>query len=324
MAGPVSDTYKLQYSMKVELAVQQRKSRFENLFTYAPDLSGRQKMILDLVEPTTAIVNGIRGGDTPNIDANHEPVWVQPIQIEWGKLIEKEDYIKALTDYESPYVQGGAAAIVRGRDLVFATAVLGNRIIGLDGTTVSAWGNTFVGQDGATHNRYVPNTVGSADGVTATGLNVRKLNRGKRIFKQQYVETDYEQFACVTNAQGDEELFNDIITINTDYKKMAVLDEQEHTVHRVAMVDIVTYEAFPTVPAVTGDAGGGGDYLAAMWCKSGMYYGDFDPLTTSVEPNPGKKYRLHPYMENWFGASRSEDAKIVQIGNAQTPAGING
>ncbi|HZU87927.1 MAG TPA: phage capsid protein [Stellaceae bacterium] len=321
MAGPVSDTYKLQYSRLVLLAVQQRKSRFEMGFTYAPDLQGRQKMVLDLVEPTTAIVNGIRGGDTPNIDANHEPVWVQPTQLEWGKLIEKEDYIKALTDYESPYVQGGAAAIVRARDLVFATAILGSRIIGLDGTTVQPWSNTFVSQSGANANRYVPNTVGSADGATATGMNTRKLQRAKRIFRQQYVEVDYEELWAAINAQGMEELYNDILTINTDYKKMAVLDTDTRTVNRVAGVDIVSYENI-TGPAVTGDAGA--DYLGTVWCKSGMYYGDFDPLASYADPSPGKKFRIQCYLENWFGATRSEDAKVVQIGNAQAPAGING
>jgi hypothetical protein len=322
MAGPVSDTYKLQYSKLVLLAVQQKRSRFEMGFSYAPDLQGRQKMILDLVEPTTAIVGGLRGGDTPNIEQNHEPVWVQPLQIEWGKIIEKEDYIKALTDYESPYVQSGAAAIIRGRDLVFATAILGSRIIGLDGTTTSAFTTTFTNQAGGTSNRYCPNTVGSADGQTATGMNVRKLNRCKRVLKQQYVETDYEEFWWCGNAQADEELFNDIITINTDYRKMAVLDEQERTVQRVASVNIVTYENLPTTPAVPNDTGT--DNLAAFWCKSGMWYGDFDPLTTNVAPNPAKKYRLHPYMEEWFGATRSEDAKVVLMGLAASPAGING
>lgn len=316
MSGPVSDTYKLAYSRLVMLAVQQKKSRFEEGFTYSPDLQGRQKMILDLIEPTTAIVNGVRGGDTPNIEANHEPVWVQPNQIEWGKLIEKEDYIKALTDYESPYVQNGGAAITRGRDLVFATALLGNRIIGLDGTTVQAWQNTYVNQNAQNISRAVANTVGSADGATPTGMNVRKLNRGKRIFKAQYVEIDYEDLWCVVNAQGDEELFNDIITINTDFKKMAVLDEQSRTVHRVAATDIVTYEAIPDIDA--------NDFAGVMWCKTGMYYGDFDPLKSYADPHPGKKFRVQTYIENWWGATRSEDAKVVQIANFKNPAGING
>jgi hypothetical protein len=316
MSGPVSDTYKLAYSRLVVNAVQQMKSRFEMGFTYSADLQGRSKMILDLVEATTAIVNGTRGGDTPNIEANHEPVWVQPNQIEWGKLIEKEDYIKALTDYESPYVKGGAMAITRGRDLVFGVAVLGPRIIGLDGTTVQAWQNTFVNQAGANVSRAVPNTVGSPDGQTPTGMNVRKLNRGIRIFNAQYVETDYEDLWAATNAQGIEELYNDITTINTDYKKMSVLDEQKRVVRYVAGVNIVSYEALPDIDV--------NDFGGAMWCKGGMYFGDFSPLSTDAAPNPAKKFRIQTYMENWWGATRSEDAKVLQIANFKNPVGING
>jgi Phage capsid protein len=314
MAGPVSDTYKLAYSRLVMLAVQQLQSRFESFMTYHADLKGRQMQILDLVEPTTAIVDGVRGGSTPNIEQNHEPVWVKPRQIEWGKLIEKEDYIKALTDYESPYVQSGAAAIIRGRDLVFATQLFGNRIIGLDGTTTAAL--TVTG-------RYVADTVGSADGLTRAGMNTRKMNRAIRLLRAQYVELQYEQLCGLFNAQGSEELYNDILTINTDYRKMAVLDEATRTVLRVGAVEFMTYESLPDVTVAQG-AADANDYGSMIFCKSGMHYGDFDPLQTTVEPNPSLKYRLHPYMENWWGATRSEDAKFVLVANYKTPAGPNG
>jgi len=313
MAGPVTDTFKLTYQRNVELAVQQKKSRFEMGFTYHADLKGRQAQILDLVMPTAAIIDGPRGGDTPNIDVNHEPVWVQPHQIEWGKLIEKEDFIKALTDYESPYVQAGAAAIVRGRDSVFATALLGNRIIGLDGTTSAAYA-----PPSTTRGTVVADTVGSADGLTPAGMNIRKLNRGMALMRGRYVETDYEEFWWMGNAQQHEELLNDIMTINTDYAKMAVLDETTKTVFRVGRFNCVSYEAIPTISTLPTD------YISVMWCKSGMHYGDFSALETRAEPNPTKKYRVHPYMENWWGATRSEDAKVVQIATAQNPAGPNG
>ncbi len=313
MAGPVTDTFKLTYQRLVELAVQQKKSRFEMGFTYHADLRGRQAQILDLVIPTTAIIDGPRGGDTPNIDQNHEPVWVQPHQIEWGKLIEKEDYIKALTDYESPYVQSGAAAIVRGRDAIFAAALLGNRIIGLDGTTSAAYN-----PPATSRGTVVPDTVGSPDGNTPCGMNVRKLNRGMALLRGRYVEVDYEELWWVGNAQQMEELYNDIITINTDYAKMAVLDDTAKTVQRIGRFNCTTYEAIPNLPALPND------YISVMWCKSGMHYGDFSPLETRAEPNPTKKYRIHPYMENWFGATRSEDAKVVQISTAINPAGPNG
>jgi hypothetical protein len=294
--GPITDAHKIEYGRNVQLAVQQKRSRFEQGFTYHDDWKGRVMIFEELMGSAAAIINGPRGGDTPNIEQNHEPVWVTPTQIEWGKLIEKEDAIKALTDYESPYVQSGAAAIVRGRDLIFATALLGSRIIGLDGTTTSAYSNP---------KGTVANTVGSSDGNTTVGMNIRKVQRAKRLLRSAYVEVDYEDLWCALNAQGMEELFNDILTINTDEAKMAYIDKDTRTVQRVAGVNFVSYESIPDIDA--------SNYAAVLWCKSAMHYGDFDPLQTSVEPNPAKKYRLHPYMENWFGATRSEDVKVIKV-----------
>ena len=294
----VQTAHKLTYNRNVALAVQQMTSRFEMGFTYAPELKGRTACMLELIGQTTAIIDGNRGGDTPNIDANVEPVWVVPHQIEWGKLIEKEDQIKALTDYQSPFVQNGAKAIVRGRDSVFATSIFADRKIGQDGATTSSYDTT---------NRVVAVGVGHADGTTAIGMNVKKIQRAKRYLRQAYVDLDMEELWGVMNAQGHEELYNDLITINTDFAKMAVLDHDTKRVNEVAGVKFVSYEGMADYDGST--------YTSAIWCKSGMHYGDFDPLTTRAEPNPMKKYRIHPYMENWFGASRSEDAKVIKVLN---------
>lgn len=298
MSGSVTDAHKLEYSRNVSLAVQQKKSRFEQGFTYHGDWRGREMIFETLVMPTEAIVDGNRGGDTPNIDANVEPVGVKPRQIEWGKLIEKEDAIKALTDFQSPFVQNGAASIVRGRDLVFANALFSDRLIGKDGATVQAWDST---------DKVVVQTVGSADGATDTGMNVRKIQRAKRLLRAQEVDLDMEDLWGVLNAQEMEELYNDIITINTDYAKMAVLDHDKRQVHSLQGVSFVHFEKKADYD--------GTHYASAIWCKSGMHYGDFSPLETRAEQNPAKKYRLHPYMENWWGAARSEDAKVIKIIN---------
>ncbi|EKS26517.1 phage capsid protein [Afipia felis] len=296
--GPVTDAHKIEYSRNVQLAVQQKKSRFEQGFTYHGDWKGREMIFEELIGPTSAIIDGNRGGDTPNIDANIEPVGVVPRQIEWGKLIEKEDAIKALTDYQSPFVQNGAAAIVRGRDQIFANAIFANRLIGQDGATSQAWDST---------NKVVAQTVGSADGNTDTGMNLRKVQRGKRLLRAQYVDLDMEDLWGVLNAQEMEELYNDLLTINTDTAKMAFVDHDLRLVHNVAGVNFVQFEGKADYDST--------HYASAMWCKSGMHYGDFSPLHTSAEPNPAKKYRLHPYIENWFGASRSEDAKVIKLIN---------
>jgi len=310
-SGPVSDTYKLAYQTNVVLAIQQMKSRFTEGFTFHADLKGRQMQLLDLILPHTAIIDGARGGDTPNIEQNHEPVWVKPRQVEDGKLIEKEDLIKALSEYQSPYVQSIAAAIVRARDSIFAGALLGSRIIGLDGATVQAYtANAALAGGGV-----VGAAIGSADGLTDTGMNVRKLQRAKVLWRQQFIEVDNEDCWVALNAVGMGQLFNDIITINTDTAKMAVIDRDKRVVQQVAGFNVVSYESLPDIDAT--------HYGAVAWLKSGMHYGDFSPLTTDVAPNPAKKFRPQIYVENWFGATRSENGRVLQISNFKNMTGPN-
>jgi hypothetical protein len=294
--GPVTDAHKLTYQANVELAVQQKRAQLEPIFTYQSGLSGRQANVIELIGSTSAIVNGPRGGDTPNIDNQLEPVWVKPTQLEWGKVIEKEDAIKALTDYQSPFAQAGAAAIQRSRDDVFAAAIFGSRIIGQDGLTVVAWDNT---------GRLVGEGIGSADDVTVTGMNVKKLIRGKRLLQAAQIDIDAEELWCVLNAAEIEGLYRDITYVSKDYRSQAVLEGRQ--VLSILNVTIIPSEKLPNLDADT--------HRAAMGCKSGMIQGDFSPIMTRAEPNPAKKYRIHPYIETWMGATRTEDAKVVEILN---------
>lgn len=293
--GPITDAHKLTYQNNVALAVQQKKSRFEMGFTYQANLKGRQAQMIELIGSTTAIIDGNRGGDTPNIDNQIEPVWCVPHQIEWGKLIEKEDAIKALTDYQSPFTQAGAAAIVRGRDSVFASALFADRKIGQDGATTSSYDTT---------SKVVLNTVGAS-----TGMNLAKIQRAKRLLRAFYVDLDMEELWGALNAQQMEELINDIIANAAHPEaKRAEIDRDLGLVYSVGGVNFVSYEGM-------GDYDGS-NYLSAIWCKSTMVYGDFSPLETRAEPNPAKKYRLHPYMENWWGATRQEDKKVIKLQTA--------
>jgi hypothetical protein len=295
--GPVTDAHKLTYQRNVELAVQQINSRFEDAFTFHPELAGRIANILELIGSTSAIIDGVRGGDTPNIDNQLEPVWVVPHQVEWGKLIEKEDAIKALTDYQSPFVQSGAAAVRRDTDrYIYAPSIFGNRKIGQDGNTTSPWDST---------NHVVTIGIGSADDLTATGMNVKKFIRAVRLLQQGQVDIDTEDLWATLNAQGIEELYRDITYVNTDYRSKSVLEGRQ--VREIMDIKIIPYEYMADFDTTT--------YTAAVWCKSGMHYGTFDSIKTKAEPNPAKKYRIHPYMEQWVGASRSEDAKVIKILN---------
>jgi len=296
--GPITDAHKLTYQMNVELAVQQIRSRLEVAFMYEPSLKGRKAEILELIGQTTAVLNLGRAADTPNIDNQIEPIWVQPTQIAWGKLIEKEDAIKALTDYQSPFVQAGAASIVRARDTIYSAAIFGDRQIGLDGATIAAWaGKTVTVGVGA----------GPADDTTATGMNVRKILRARRMMQEDQVDLGMEDLYLGLNAQQQEELFRDLTYINSDYRDRHVLDAP-------LRVDILDVTILPPLDGAAAIADADPTHFqAALWCKSGMHYGDFAPVETNVPLRPDKLMRPHPMIEHWCGATRSEDKKVVKI-----------
>lgn len=296
--GPVTDEHKLTYKENAELAVQQTDSKFEQGFTYQDGLKGRQMQIMTIVDETTAIINPPRGGDTPNIDNQTEPVWCKPDHIVWGKVIEKEDAIKALTDFHSPFVQSGAKAIVRGRDAEFANSLFRNRIIGQDGATMAPYDPT---------GRVVDAGIGSVDDVTPTGMNVTKLIRARRLLQAAEVDIDFEELWCVTDAKGMEDLYRDLTYINKDYRDQAVLEKKQ--VRSILDIRITVYNKMPDENVTTA--------AGAVWAKSGMHYGDFAPLEVRAEPNPAKMYRLHPFMENWFGATRSDDKKVIKVLNVK-------
>ncbi|MCK1407653.1 phage capsid protein [Bradyrhizobium sp. 76] len=297
--GPITDAHKLTYQNNIMLAVQQKRSRLDMGFSYQTGLSGRQSTMVELIGSASAVVDLGRKADTPDIDNSIEPVWITPRQLAWGKLIEKEDAIKALTDYQGPFTQAGAAAMVRGKDTILSQAVFGSRKIGADGTTVSAWaGQTVTVGIGAS----------STDDTTATGMNVRKLLRGRRLMQSGQVITGDEELFYSGNAQQIEELFRDLTFISHDYRNGKPLETPDEP-QRILNITIL--------PPNDGSAAfadyDGSTYTSALFCKSGVYWGEFDPLTVNVPLRPDKMMRPHPQMEQWLGAARSEDIKVVKI-----------
>jgi hypothetical protein len=292
----VTSTHKIKYQANVELAIQQKRSEFERAFTFHPDMRGRTAQVLDLIGATAAIRNAPRGGDTPNIEGPFDQVYMRPEPLEWGRIIEKEDEIKAITEFESAYVQSGAAAIVRGKDDMFAESVFSSKWTGQDGTVSTPYSNA---------GRLVAEGVGSVDDVTATGMNVKKIIRAHRLLKAAQVQLGEEVLFLGLNAKEVEDLYRDITYVNTDYRAKAVLEEKR--VLSILETTIIETERFPNLDVDT--------HRAFLWCKRGMHWGEFEPVTTQAERNPAKKYRLHPYIETWVGATRGEDPLVIEIHN---------
>lgn len=288
--GPVTDTHRLTYAENVRLALQEKKDQFGDTFSYIDNLSGKQMMVTDIIGTTEARVDAPEGGDTPDMDISHEPVWVRPRRIDWGKVITKEDMIKALTDFKSEYVQSGVNAVVRQKNIILSSAFFGTRLIGNEVPSSSAWAG-----------RTVP--VDLEAPATPSRMSVRKINNAIQKMETDDIVVEEEQLYLVMDPQENEDLYQDVQFVSKDYRDKAVIEEKR--VREIFGIPIIISKRLADFDGTTS--------TAALYAKSGMHWGPAMPLTVNVKQNPAKQYREHPYIEMWIGATRSEDFKVVKI-----------
>ncbi len=227
MAGQVADTHRLIYRDQTTLAIQERYRQFDDFFSYIDSMSGKQVQVTDIIGTTQARRNAPEGGDTPDIESTHEPVWVRPERIDWGKLIRKEDKIKALTDFKSEYIQGGASAYVREHNGILASAIFGPRLIGNEVPVLSAWAG-----------RTVPVDLGAPG--TPGPMSVKKILNAIQLMETDDVIIEEENLAIAMTSVENEQLWGDLTHVSKDYRSKAQLDDMSQRVRTIFDIPVIT------------------------------------------------------------------------------------
>jgi hypothetical protein len=297
--GDITQTHRLTFQNNVALAIQQLQSAYRDAFTFQPNLKGRQAQVLELVGPSEAIIDGARGGDTPHIEPQLEDVYMRPRRIEWGRLVEKADEIKNPLDVGSKYMQEAGGAVNRAEDRIYRSAFFGNRLVGMDGQTSQAM--TL-----AAGFNLVPINYVNSGAAANSGLTYEKIVWGLALLAGNQVDMEREQFFMSVTRVQEANLYNMREFINADWTKTLVVDEGNKRIKSFMGVSFLRDQSL-------GTNGTAGQRRCPLWAKSGMHRGEFSPLDTKMERNAGKSYRVHLYLEEFVGASRSEDGKVVAI-----------
>lgn len=293
--GPIDAVHKTTYAANVALALQMKGPKLVPLTTPIPDVSGEQLQVVELVGSSNAIRNAPDNSETPNIAPKHLGIYVQPQKISWGRTIPTSTEIKAAVDFTSTYVQEGALAVQRERDLIVMEAAFGPRMVKNLGQTFP----TGIAFDTATRRMVID--YGSTG--TNTGLVVKKIVGAIKMLRKANVDVDMEDLILLHSAQQNEDLYDQLQVTSKDYVDQAVFNKK--TVSSFMGVQLVNYEKLPYLSA--------GQRRCMLYCKSGLHSGDAKPLTTQIERNVQMSYQPHPYMETWLAATRSEDDKFVEI-----------
>lgn len=285
MSFEVNTAFVQQYTTNVQLLLQQRGSKLREACT-AGSYTGKAAKAIEQVGPVTSQKKTTRHADTPLISTPHDARWVFPTDFEWADLIDDQDKLRMLIDPTSPYALNGAYALGRSMDDLIIEAALGTAKTGENGSTNTAF---------ATATQTIV--------VGASRMTVAKLRTAKRILMQAEVDFQNDPAYIALTSRQIEDLLATTEVTSSDY----------NTVKALAMGDIDTFMGFKFIQIERLPLDGSGDRRCFAWVRSGMHVGLWNDITTKITERADKSYANQVYVKGTFGATRTEEKKVVEI-----------
>ena len=274
-----------QYANNVGLLLQQRGSKLRECCTLG-SYTGKAAKAVEQIGAVAARKRTSRHSDTPLISTPHDARWVHPIDYDWADLIDNEDKLRMIIDPTSPYAINGAYAIGRALDDDIITAALGASLTGENGSTSTAFDTT---------NQQIAN--GSA------GLTVAKLREARKILLSNEVDVEMDPlFIAVTAKQLDDLLGTTEVT-SSDY----------NTVKALVQGQLDTFLGFKFVQTERLGVDGSSHRRVIAWARSGMHVGMWNDISARISERDDKNYATQVYVNGTFGATRTEEGKVVEI-----------
>lgn len=283
-------------------ANQQIKSKLRE---HVSEQSAMGEMVspVDLFDETEAEEANDRYGDTPIMEIGRSRRWVGPKKFDWGTMVDGMDQLKQVLDPTSPMVEAAKRALWRKLDRsIIMPAFFGNVMQGKDITDAGNPAN----QVAFDVSKYrIQNTVGSPGGVTPTGMNVEKLQAAKKMFMQNEVDTDVERPKVAITSQQWDDLFKEVKVIHGDYINGRPIHTGDLPV--ILGFDFVQIEQLPHAGTAPNDR------YNPVWVKRGIALRMWKDVRVMLGVDPGKKYRVRPYVEMAGGACRTQEGLVLQV-----------
>lgn len=287
MSFEVSTAFVQQYTTNVGLLLQQRGSKLRDAVTVG-SYSGKAAKAVEQIGSVTAQARTNRHGDTPLISTPHDARWVFPTDYEWADLIDDQDKLRMLIDPTSPYAINGAYALGRAMDNLIVSAALGTAKTGENGTTNTAF---------ATASQQV--TVGGSP----TGLTVAKLRAAKKILMANEVDVEQDPLYIAVTAKQLDDLLGTTEVTSSDY----------NTVKALVQGSVDSFMGFKFIHTELLGVDGSSHRRVVAWAKSGLHLGMWNDINSRIDQRADKSYATQVYVKGTFGATRTEEKKIVEI-----------
>jgi hypothetical protein len=228
---------------------------------------------------------------------------------EYADLIDDQDKIRTLIDPTNPYVQAAQWAMGRAMDDALIASALGNAYGGETGTSTVALGS---GQ-----------RVVSVASSAIAGMNVAALRTASYLLNLGDVDPDLPRHIAI-NAKMLSALLAETAVTSADYNNVKALVEGKvdtfmgfkfHRLERLVAPSV----AF-TFDTSTGLYSGGGTSVtlgsaksAICWVGDGLLLSVGEDAMSDIGPRRDKGNSTQVYTRMSIGATRMEEAKVVEI-----------
>ena len=281
MSTQITTAFVQQFSSNVQLLSQQRGSLLRSAVS-EESVTG-EKAFFDQVGSVAAVKRTSRHGDTPLLETPHSRRMVTMDTYEWADLIDDADKVRMLIDPTSTYAMAAAAAMGRSMDDAIIAAALGTSKTGKSGSTSQTFDS----------NNQIAN--GSAD------MTLAKLIEAKKILDEGDVDPSIKRYIAVSPAQV-EALLNNTTVTSSDY----------NTVKALVQGEINTFLGFNFI--VSNRLAKSGDIRSCFaWAEDGIKLAVGKDVQSRIDERSDKSYSTQVYYAATFGATRMEEAKVVQI-----------
>lgn len=285
MSFQVTTAFVQQYTTNVALLLQQRGSKLRGAVTTG-SYTGKAAKAIEQIGAVTAQPRVTRHGDTPLISTPHDARWVFPTDYEWADLIDDQDKLRMLIDPTSPYALNGAYALGRAMDSIIINAALGTAKTGENGTNNTPFD---------TSNQQV--------GASTTGLTIAKLREAKKILMENEVDVEMDPLFIAVTAQQLDDLLGTTEVTSADY----------NTVKALVQGTVDSFMGFKFIHTELLGVDGSSNRRVIAWAQSGLHLGLWDDVNSRIDQRADKSYATQVYVKGTFGATRTEEGKVVEI-----------
>ncbi len=287
MSFEVTTAFVQQYTTNVGLLLQQRGSKLREAVTMG-SYNGKAAKAVEQIGSVTAQARTSRHADTPLISTPHDARWVFPTDYEWADMIDDQDKLRMLIDPTSPYAVNGAYALGRSMDSDIISAALGSAKTGENGTTTTAFD---------TSNQQV------GVGGTPAGLTVAKLREAKKILLSNEVDVETDPLYIAVTAKQLDDLLGTTEVTSADYNSVKALVQGQ----------VNTFMGFNFIHTELLGVDASSYRRVCAWAKSGVHLGMWNDINAKITERADKSYATQVYCKATFGATRTEEGKVVEI-----------